>query len=270
MRMPSMVLRTIRLPRKSGALGSTRARPVCAVTAVKQQKRSILDPHTRSDDATGFTQVLTTLLPLAALWVAVTLTAPRSYGLTAIATVMMSFFLLRSFALMHECGHGSLFRSSVLNQVFGFVFGVVSGMPQYVWSRHHSYHHATNGNWAKYRGPLAILTVDEYDALSRRQQRAYVRARNICMAPLAGFVYVLLNPRLTWLRGSANLAWHLIRVKIAEPGTSIRMLASEFRTPYWESAAEYRHMSLNNLVLLSAWASMSWLIGRRCSFPSTL
>jgi len=30
---------------------------------------------------------------------------------------------------------------------------VVSGMPQYVWSQHHSYHHAHNGDREKYRGP---------------------------------------------------------------------------------------------------------------------
>jgi fatty acid desaturase len=35
-----------------------------------------------------------------------------------------------------------LFRSQWLNRAFGFLLGVVSGMPQYVWSQHHNYHHA--------------------------------------------------------------------------------------------------------------------------------
>ena len=80
---------------------------------------------------------------------------------------------------MHECGHGSLFRSARLNRVFGFVFGVVSGMPQYVWSAHHRFHHANNGNWAKYRGPLSIVSVDDYAAMNVAQQRRYDNARNV-------------------------------------------------------------------------------------------
>jgi hypothetical protein len=35
---------------------------------------------------------------------------------------------------MHECGHGSLFKNSTYNKGFGFLFGVLVGMPQYVWS----------------------------------------------------------------------------------------------------------------------------------------
>jgi len=234
---------------------------VSVVAPLKQQKRSIVDRHAKPDNLRGLTQVLTTLLPLAALWYLADLGATGSYALTAAATLAMSLFLLRAFVLMHECGHGSLFRSPALNQAFGFVFGVISGMPQYVWSQHHNYHHSTNGNWAKYRGPLAILTVDEYDALSAEKQRAYVRARDIAMAPVGGFLYLLLNPRLTWLKGSARLLWHVLRGKIAQPSVSVRAHAARFKTTYWESATEFWHMTANNLVLLGLWALMAWLIG---------
>ena len=58
---------------------------------------------------------------------------------------------VRVFARMHECGHDSLFRTQRLNRTFDFLLGVLSGMPQYVWSQHHSYHHAHNGDWEKCR-----------------------------------------------------------------------------------------------------------------------
>lgn len=236
-----------------------------AVAAVKQQKRSIVVRHARPDNIKAAVQVLTTLLPVAALWYVAALGNRLSggvfNGITALATVAMSFFLLRVFVLMHDCGHGSLFRNSLPNKVFGFVFGLLSGMPQYVWAQHHNYHHATNGNWARYRGPLAILSVDEYDALSRWQQRVYVHTRNVCLAPFGGFIYLIFNPRVTWLKGTAALAWHIVRGKIAQPGVSLRAHAATFRTPYWKSGAEYWHMTFNNLVLLAAWAFMSWLIG---------
>ena len=75
------------------------------------------------------------------------------------------------------------------------VFGVLCGMPQYVWSQHHQFHHAHNGNWDRYRGPLNIVPVSEYAAMSVTQRRRYRHARSIWMAPLAGFLYVVLNPR---------------------------------------------------------------------------
>lgn len=174
-----------------------------------------------------------------------------SYWMTAGVTLLMSLFLLRAFVLMHDCGHGSMFRIGWLNRTFGFVFGVVSGMPQYVWSQHHAYHHATNGNWAKYRGPLAIITVEEYAAMTERQQRKYQRVRSIWMGPLAGFLYIVWNPRVTWLKGSIGLVSHILKGKPA----------AEFKTPYWASAQEYWHMFWNNVALLSAWVLMSWIVG---------
>lgn len=232
-----------------------------AVAAIKQQKRNVVARYAKPDNIKGTVQVLTTLLPIIGLWCAL---APGFYpsgGRVLAVSVVMGLFLLRLFVLMHDCGHGSLFRSPALNDAFGFVFGVLSSMPQYVWAQNHNYHHSTNGNWAKYRGPLSIRSVDEYDAMSPWQQRLYVGGRNICLAPFGGFVYLVLNPRLTWIKGTAGLLWHIVRGKAAHPAVPLRALAGEYKSRYWKSAAEYRHMTLNNLVLLSAWVLMSWLIG---------
>lgn len=232
-----------------------------SIDRIKEQRRTIVDRHIEADNVTGLAQILATLVPLGALWYAVVLSADVSHWLTAGVALLMSLFLLRAFVLMHECGHGSLFRTGWLNRTFGFVLGVVSGMPQYVWSQHHAYHHATNGNWAKYRGPLAIVTVGEYAAMTERQQRKYRRERSIWLGPVAGFLYVVWNPRLTWLKGSIGLVGHILKAKIARPGISIKAHAAEFETPYWGSAEEYWHMFWNNVVLLSAWVLMSWIVG---------
>jgi omega-6 fatty acid desaturase (delta-12 desaturase) len=50
----------------------------------------------------------------------------------------------------------------------------------------------------------------------------------------------------------------------------MRAHAATFRTHHWKSAAEYRHMTLNNLVLLSTWALMSWLMGPALFFTMYL
>lgn len=221
----------------------------------------VIGRYAQSDDVRGLTQVLMTLLPLALLWWAALLSAGISFWLTAAAVPLISLFTLRVFALMHDCGHGSLFRSQPLNRGVGFVLGVIAGMPQYVWSRHHSYHHTHNGNWDKYRGPYTTLSVDQYAAMSTAQQRLYRQKCSMWAAPIAGFIYLIANPRLTWIKGSGGLAIHVIKAKIAQPRISLRDHAANFTTRYWKSAKEYQHMSWNNIVLLGIWAAMCWAFG---------
>ena len=221
-----------------------------SIARIKQQKRRIITQHAKADNRKGLTQVLTTFVPLSALWWVAEQTADVSYWLTAGMILLMSLFLVRVFVLMHDCGHGSLFRTAELNKSFGFAFGVVAGVSQHVWSRHHAYHHATNGNWAKYRGPLAIVTVDEYEALTPKQRRSYERARSTWLAPIAGFLYLIFNPRVTLLKGTVSLVAHIIQGKIARPGISIKAHAAAFATPYWATAKEYWHMLWSNVALL--------------------
>ncbi len=226
----------------------------------------MLRRYIKADNGKGLMQVGMTLLPLAFLWWAIPLSVSFSYWLTALVSLFISLYALRVFVLMHECGHGSLFRTPSLNRAFGFLFGVISGMPQYVWSQHHSYHHATNGNWEKYRGPLSSPTVDQYAAMSERQQRKFRFVRAIAMAPVAGFLYVIFNPRSTWIKGSIAFVFHILKSKIAQPQISFKAHAATFETRYWTSSKEYWHMFWNNLVLLSAWAVMCWAMGAALFF----
>lgn len=217
--------------------------------------------YTRSDDIKGLMQVFTTLVPFVLLWWAAIRSAGVAWWLAAFPMLLIILFTVRAFGLMHECGHGSLFRSRWLNRAVGFVMGVVSGMPQYVWAQHHNYHHAHNGNWDRYRGPYTTLSVDEYAALSRGQQRMYRQKCSVTAAPLVGFIYLIFNPRFTWLKGSIGWGVHALKGKLAQPGMSLRAHAATYQTRYWKSFREYRHMLWNNLVLLSIWALMCWLCG---------
>ena len=193
-------------------------------------------------------------------WLAIAFSAISAWLTIAIVPVI-SLFTLRVFALMHECGHASLFRSVRLNRIFGFLLGVMAGMPQYVWSKHHSYHHAHNGNWDAYRGPYTTLSVNEYAALSRAAQWLYRMKCSMACAPIAGFIYLIFNPRFTWIKGTLGLARHVLKGKLARPGQPLRTLVGSYVTPYWKSPTEYRHMSLNNLMLLSVWALMCFAVG---------
>jgi len=232
-----------------------------SILRIKEKKKDIISRYARADDFRALTQVLTTLASFALLWWAALLSVHFSYWLTALAVLLISLFTLRAFVLMHECGHGSLFRTQRLNRAFGFLLGVISGMPQYVWSQHHNFHHANNGNWEKYRGLYTTLSVDEYAAMTEAQQRMYRRKCSIATAPFAGLIYVIFNPRFTWLKGSIGLVSHLVKGKVARPDLSLETHFASFETRYWKSYREYRHMFWNNVVLLSVWGLMCWEFG---------
>jgi omega-6 fatty acid desaturase (delta-12 desaturase) len=221
----------------------------------------MISQYAKSNDIKGLIQVLTTLVPLGVLWWAAVRFAGTSPWLAVLPLPLIILLMVRVFGLMHECGHGSLFRSRRLNRGVGFLLGVVSGMPQYVWSQHHAYHHAHNGNWDRYRGPYTTLSVDEYAALTRTGQRMYRIKCSVAASPFAGFIYLIFNPRFTWLTGSIGLLIHSVRRKLAAPKVTLQTHAASYQTQYWKSAREYRHMLWNNLVLLSAWALMCWACG---------
>ena len=233
---------------------------------IKLEKPAIIGRYAKSDDIIGLTQLLTTLVPFALLWWAAVLADRISHWLTVAAILLIALFALRVFALMHECGHGSLFRSRWLNRTAGFVLGVISGMPQYVWAQHHNFHHAHNGDWEKYRGPYTTLSVAEYEAMTSAQQRLYRVKCGIATAPLAGLIYLIVNPRLTWAKGTIGLVVHIITSKVAEPKATIKQHAARYKTRYWKSATEYWHMFWNNVVLLSLWALMCWACGAALFF----
>lgn len=225
------------------------------------EKRKIINQFVRKSDSKALWQMATTLVPYAALWYMAYLSLSVSYWLTALCGVFMCLFLLRIFVLMHECGHNSLFATSHYNRIGGFLLGVLCGMPQHIWAKNHNFHHATNGNWDQYRGPLATLTLDEYRALSPKQQRIYRATRHISFAPVGGFAYLLFNPRFNWIKGNIALVKDVLRQRREQPGASLRSLVSQHESRYWRDAQEYRHMSGNNLVLLTLWLLMSLAMG---------
>ena len=218
-------------------------------------KSDIVDRFATPSDLRGSLQLLSVIAPIAALWFVIWQTWLDSPWLDAAATAALSLFLLRGFVLMHDCGHHSLFRSKRLNRIAGFLLGVLSGLPQQVWAENHRYHHVTNGNWQKYRGPMNVASVTDYLAMDARHRRRYRLTRAIVLAPIAGFLYFLLNPRINWLRAS----FHLARRRLARAGSAAAPAAALPR--YCASMTHYRYMLWNNLALLAAWGLMAWALG---------
>ncbi len=162
---------------------------------------------------------------------------------------------------MHDCGHNSLFSSRRLNRVVGFFLGVITGMPQYVWSKNHDYHHKTNGDWVSYGGVFNIINTDDYAKLTDKQRKNYWRFRQPLILIPAGFFYVLAFPRINWILGHIVMAYRILGSLIRFRFKEAVDFAKKWDTKYWKSKRDYLHMTYNNIVLISIWILMSSAIG---------
>ncbi|MDX1717883.1 MAG: fatty acid desaturase [Anderseniella sp.] len=82
--------------------------------------------------------------------------------------------LVRVFIIQHDCGHGSFFSSSKINDRVGRILGVLTLTPYDYWRRQHALHHATSGNLDRRgHGDITTLTVDEYRARGFWQRLGY-------------------------------------------------------------------------------------------------
>ncbi len=112
-------------------------------------------------------ELLVTLVPFFALWGLAWWSLSVNYPLAVALAVLNGGFLVRLFAIQHDCGHGSFFKSRTVNDWVGRALGVLTLTPYAVWRRTHSVHHASAGNLDKRgMGDVLTLTVAEYRARS--------------------------------------------------------------------------------------------------------
>ncbi|MEM7646492.1 MAG: fatty acid desaturase [Pseudomonadota bacterium] len=118
--------------------------------------------HTRS-----ILEIIITAVPLIGLWFAAVYSYYYSYWLSLVFIVPAAFFLVRLFAIQHDCGHGTLFRHKAMNDWVGRVLGVFTWTPYDLWRRDHAAHHSTSGNLSQRGyGDITTLTMEEYQNLN--------------------------------------------------------------------------------------------------------
>jgi len=236
-----------------------------ASTPVRSLRRADfqLEPFRSPDDRIALWQLLNTLVPTAVLWGSVQPLAGAESPLRLLllpVLVLLVLFSARSFALMHDCGHDSLFRSRWLNRPVGFLLGCLNAIPQHPWARGHAFHHRHNGNWERYRGPSALLTRTSYLALTPRQRWLYALSRHPLMLLPGGCYYLLIRPRLQLVLGLAEwlqaMATHLGSRGVAG-FADLPALSRDFQSSHWYTAGECRELVANNVVVLTSW----WLMG---------
>ena len=157
---------------------------------------SILAKYREPNALRSSFELAVTIGPFILLWAAAWWSLSVSYWLTlAIATVNAAF-LVRLFAIQHDCGHGAFFNSRSASDWVGRVLGVLTLTPYDVWRRTHSIHHSSAGNLGRRGiGDIHTKTVAEYQQLSAWDRLVYRLYRNpvVLFGFGPGYLFLLQN-----------------------------------------------------------------------------
>ena len=148
-----------------------------------------------------------TIGPFLLLWALAWWSLSHSYWLTLGISLINAAFLLRLFAIQHDCGHGAFFKNRTVSDWLGRVIGVLTLTPYDVWRHAHSVHHSSSGNLDRRgMGDIDTLTVTEYKALSAFEQLKYRMYRHpvVLFGIGPGYLFLLQNRLPLGLMGHAK------------------------------------------------------------------
>ena len=144
-----------------------------------QQWTRVLTKYREPIPARSLFELSVTLLPFVAIWALAWWALSISPVLAVGLALVNAGFLVRTFMIQHDCGHGSFFRNRTLGDWIGRALGVLTLTPYDVWRKTHAIHHATTGNLDQRGvGDIPILTVTEYRGKSRLGRVLYRLVRN--------------------------------------------------------------------------------------------
>ena len=199
-------------------------------TTEKVRWQDVVARYASPDLRRSLWMVINTLVPFFGLWVLMVLSVRVSYLLTLLLAIPTAGFMVRTFIIFHDCGHGSFFKSRRANDFMGIFTGLINFTPYYRWRREHAIHHATAGDLDRRGiGDVYTMTVKEYLEAPWWKKFGYRVFRN----PLAMF---LVGPLLIFV----------IIQRIPGPNLGRRELASVWWT---------------NLALAVIIGLLCWLIG---------
>jgi omega-6 fatty acid desaturase (delta-12 desaturase) len=242
-----------------GMSENTNSRNALAAYARPRLGRSLLD-------------IVTSVIPFLALYVAMYLALDVSVLLTLALAIPAGGFLLRTFIVFHDCTHGSFLPSKRANRWFGRFTALLVWQPFANWRHDHAVHHGTAGDLDRRgQGDVPTLTIEEYYAKSWAGRLGYRLFRN----PLVMFGFgplwsLMIGPRLTSrekrprLRNSVILTNVALAVVIglqcwflgwgefllvqmpcamiaATAGVWLFFVQHQFEDVYWEDSSEWSY-----------------------------
>lgn len=158
--------------------------------------RAIIAKYQRPSDLRAVAQLATTLIPLGVTFWLMHRWLDWSYAIVLALALPAAGFLVRTFVIMHDCGHGSFFRSRRANEIVGWVTGVLTLTPFAQWRKDHALHHASAGDLDRRgHGDVETITAREYAGYTTRQRLRYRFVRHPLVLLGLGPIYLMLNQR---------------------------------------------------------------------------
>lgn len=156
-----------------------------------------LEPYSHPDLGRSVRCLLTSVVPYVALWPAMYYLLRVSYLLTLLVAVPAAGFLVRTFIVFHDCGHGSFLPTKRANRVVGIITGLLVFNPFFAWTHEHAGHHASSGDLDRRGvGDVETWTVAEYESSSFLGRLGYRLMRNPLVMLTIGPLWALaLEPR---------------------------------------------------------------------------
>jgi omega-6 fatty acid desaturase (delta-12 desaturase) len=173
-------------------------------------------------------QLVSTLVPLVVSFVLMYWSLSVSYWLTLLLAIPAAGLTIRTFIIMHDCGHGSFLPSKTWNNVIGWITGILTTTPYAHWRREHAIHHATSGHLEQRgTGDISTMTVREYLSASPLRKFWYRIYRNPVI--LLGFGPAFLFIKHRWPTRSIagrKEVWnvHLTNLALAALITTLSLL----------------------------------------------
>jgi omega-6 fatty acid desaturase (delta-12 desaturase) len=172
-------------------------RSIVDALASPKRWRQIVTPYERSSNARASLQLASTWIPLVATFWLMQRALSVSLWLMLPLALPAAGLLVRTFIIMHDCGHGSFFASRKLNGAVGWIAGVMTLTPFAQWRRDHAMHHASSGDLDRRgHGDVKTLTVREFRALTPHRRLGYRLMRHPAVLLGLGPLYLMLTQRI--------------------------------------------------------------------------
>jgi len=174
--------------------------------------QAIVAKYAKPDLARSLWQVANSLIPYFVLWGLMVWSLRFSYWITLALSVPAAGFLMRTFIIFHDCGHGCFFKSQKANDILGRITAFLHFTPYYRWKHDHAIHHATAGDLDRRGiGDLYTMTVKEYLTAPRWWRIVYRVTRHplvlLGITPLIVFLVVHRIPPAKGRREISSVWW---------------------------------------------------------------
>jgi omega-6 fatty acid desaturase (delta-12 desaturase) len=232
--------------------------------------RDALAPYAQPRLGRSLLEIATSVVPYLALSVVMYQARQMSDLLTLALAIPTAGFLVRTFIVFHDCGHGSMLPSKRSNAYLGRLTGLLVLAPFARWRHDHAVHHASSGDLERRGvGDVITLTVSEYRSRPWRGRLAYRAIRNpFVMFGLGPVIAMMIGPRVAtrsqrprmrnsvlatdatlvvvigafcWLLGwqAFVLVWAPAAMLAGSVGIWLFYVQHQFEDAYWESADEW-------------------------------